>query len=286
MVRALHAAGLEVILGGVVEDDVEDHLEPGGVQRADHLLELADLLPAVARRVLVVRGEISDRLVTPVVAQPARDQRGVVDELVDGQQLDGRDAELGQVIDDGGMRPARDTSPQLLGHVGMQLREPLDVELVDDRVLERRARGSVAAPVELVRAHHRSRHVRRRVVGVLAGHRRMPVARCRRSRARRDRAAAWRDCSGRRGRDPMGRAREIRSASRPGGRRRVPATRIRCRLRAAGGPRCRRRRTGTPRRPRRRSRTRAKSVPSASACAPSGATVIRPPPARGRATAG
>jgi hypothetical protein len=36
-----------VALGGVVVDDVQDHLEALGVQRLDHRLELLHLLPAV-----------------------------------------------------------------------------------------------------------------------------------------------------------------------------------------------------------------------------------------------
>jgi len=57
----------------VVVDDVEQDLEARGVERADHLLELGD---GVARgRVLVVRGEAADRLVAPVVAQAAGDER-------------------------------------------------------------------------------------------------------------------------------------------------------------------------------------------------------------------
>ena len=47
-------------LGGVVEDDVEDHLEARRVQRLHHPLELDDLRPVVARgRVLGVRARRS-----------------------------------------------------------------------------------------------------------------------------------------------------------------------------------------------------------------------------------
>ena len=59
-----------VALGGVVVDDVEDHLDPGLVQRLDHPLELAHLLAAPAGgRVLRVGGEVADRRVAPVVAK-------------------------------------------------------------------------------------------------------------------------------------------------------------------------------------------------------------------------
>jgi hypothetical protein len=63
-----------VTLGGVVEHHVEDDLDPRRVQRVHHRLELVDLaagLPGPDRgRVRLVRGEIADRVVTPVVREP------------------------------------------------------------------------------------------------------------------------------------------------------------------------------------------------------------------------
>ena len=57
-----------VTLGGVVVDDVEDHLEPRVVQPPHHPFELAHLLPALTgAAVLVVGREVRDRVVTPVV---------------------------------------------------------------------------------------------------------------------------------------------------------------------------------------------------------------------------
>ena len=91
-----------VALGGVVVDDVEDHLDAGGVQRLDHRLELGDAGRAPPRDgVAVVRGEEGDRVVAPVVAQAALDEVVVVDELVHRHQLDRRDAERREVVDDG-----------------------------------------------------------------------------------------------------------------------------------------------------------------------------------------
>ena len=67
----------EVIpLGGVVVDDVEDHLEPRAVERLDEALELAHLLAARAGgRVSRVRREEPDRRVAPVVRE-TRARRG------------------------------------------------------------------------------------------------------------------------------------------------------------------------------------------------------------------
>ena len=72
--------------------------------------------PALAdRRVLVVRREEADRVVAPVVAQPAVDEVRVVDELVHGQQLDRRDAEPGEVLDRGRVGEAGVGAAQRLG---------------------------------------------------------------------------------------------------------------------------------------------------------------------------
>ncbi len=73
-------------LAGVVEDDVEDHLEAGVVERLHQIAELVD------RAVPVVRREMGDRVVAPVVAVG-----GV--ELEDRQQLDGCNAEVDEVRD-------------------------------------------------------------------------------------------------------------------------------------------------------------------------------------------
>ena len=107
-----------VALGGVVVDDVEDHLDARLVQRPDHRLELGDLLaPLAGGGVLVVRGEEADRVVAPVVPQPALDEVGVVDELVHGQQLHGGDAEPGEVVDGGGVGQAGVGAALRLGDV-------------------------------------------------------------------------------------------------------------------------------------------------------------------------
>ena len=58
-----------VALGGVVVDDVEDHLDPGAMQRLDHALELAHLIGR--RRVQRMRREVADRRVAPVVRETA-----------------------------------------------------------------------------------------------------------------------------------------------------------------------------------------------------------------------
>jgi hypothetical protein len=89
-----------VALRGVVVDHVEDDLDPLAVQGLDHALELADLLARLARRgVQRVRGEVADRGVAPVVLQALLVEEGLVDDVVDREQLDRRHAELAEVVD-------------------------------------------------------------------------------------------------------------------------------------------------------------------------------------------
>ena len=89
-----------VSLGGVVVDHVEDHLDAGLVECLDHALELTHLLAVGARRCVEgVRCEVADRRVSPVVRKPAIVEEALVGDVVDGEQLDGVDAQLLQVLE-------------------------------------------------------------------------------------------------------------------------------------------------------------------------------------------
>jgi hypothetical protein len=174
-----------VALGGVVVDDVEDHLDPGVVEGAHHALELLHLVPARARRrVPVVRGQVADRVVAPVVAQPLLDEVAVLRELVDREELDGGHAEAREVVDGLGRGQAGVGATQLRGHRRVGGGEPLDVDLVDDRLVPRRAGRPVVGPVEEGADDHRALGVGsavrivRRAVGVaevVAEHGLVPV---------------------------------------------------------------------------------------------------------------
>jgi hypothetical protein len=140
-------------LARVVEDDVEDHLEAGTVERLHEVAELAD------RAVPVVRSEVSDRVVAPVVAV------GRV-ELEHRQELDSRDAEVDQIRDfllqarkGRGPRDAR------VGRGG----EAADVELVDDRLVQRPGERPVALPVVGAEVDDRCAERGRHVVALRAG---------------------------------------------------------------------------------------------------------------------
>ena len=75
----------------MVVDYVEDHLDAGCVQSAHrHPHFVARAVRQIAR----LDGKKSDRIVAPVILQAALDQRAVLHEGVDRQQLDRGDAEI------------------------------------------------------------------------------------------------------------------------------------------------------------------------------------------------
>ena len=126
---------------------------------------LAQLAGGGVRR---VGGEEREGVVAPVVAQPLVEQRAVLDELVDRHQLDGRDAELLEVLGDRRVREAGVRAAQVVGEVGVELGQPLDVGLVDERLVVGDVEAPVTLPVEERVDHDAVRHVGAGVV-VVAG---------------------------------------------------------------------------------------------------------------------
>ena len=156
-----------VALGGVVVHDVEDDLDAGLVQPAHHGLELGDLgAEPRAARVLVVRGEEADGVVAPVVAQALVDQVAVVDELVDRHELERRDAQALEVLDDAVFGQCGVRAAALGRNARVPHGQAAHVRLVDDGLVQRRVRPVIATPVEGHVGHHRARHERRAVVVV------------------------------------------------------------------------------------------------------------------------
>ena len=135
----------------MVVDDVEYDFEAGGVEGLDHLLELGNLSTGVSRRAVAGHGrEVPEGVVATVVGEAAIDEVAVVDEVVDGQEFDGGDTELLEVVDAGFAGEAGVGAAEMLGHHGIALRVALDVHLIDDGVGEWSLRGAVVAPVEVV----------------------------------------------------------------------------------------------------------------------------------------
>jgi hypothetical protein len=152
-----------VALRGVVVDHVEDDLDAGLVHGPHQVLELGDDLFDTPRRIIAVRGEEADRVVSPVVPQAVLHQMLVVHEVMDRHQLDRGDAEPLQVLDDGGVRHARVRALQVVGDLGMTHGEALDVGLVHHGLMPRDAQLPVVAPLEPRAGDHRPRHERRAV---------------------------------------------------------------------------------------------------------------------------
>ena len=190
-----------VAFGRVVVDHVEDHLDPGIVEMAHHLLDLVD---EGRREVARLRREEADGVVAPVVPQSLLDEIAVVDEGMDRQQLDGGDAETADVVDHLVLHEAGEGAAKLLRHGRMLHGEAAQMRLIDDRALPRGLRPALASPGEGRLDDAAFGHEARAValvegeVGIgradrVAEERRIPVAGRRSAAWRRDRAGA---CSG------------------------------------------------------------------------------------------
>ena len=150
VVDAAEAGGRAVAaaLGGVIVDDVEDHLDAGPVQGLDHVAELVQRRLRVAA-VGRLGGEEGERAVAPEVFQPLAGERVdkgglVLVELGDRHEFHRGDSqvfEIGDLFDDpaegaGVFDPGR-------GVTG----EAAHVQFVNDRVLQGDAQRPVALPV-------------------------------------------------------------------------------------------------------------------------------------------
>ena len=127
--------------------------------------------------------EEGDRVVSPVVAQPALDEVVVLDELVHRHQLDRRHAEIVEMLHDRRMGDRGVGAAQFRRDLRVEHRHAADVGFVDDGLVQRCVRRAVVAPVEVRVADDRLRDVTsgvgvvapRRIVELVAEARRVPV---------------------------------------------------------------------------------------------------------------
>ena len=118
-----------------------------------------------------VRGEEAQRGVSPVVGDPAREQRRLVRDRGHRQQLDGRRADAPQVPGDGGVGHPEVGAAVLGRHLGMQHRPSAHVRLDDHRLRPRHVRPRFGEG-HVGRGDHRERHVAERIHGAIdADHR-------------------------------------------------------------------------------------------------------------------
>ena len=159
-----------VAFGGVVINHVEDYLDACLVEGTDHGLEFGDHLAWLfGIGVVMVRGEKAEGVIAPVVAQAQVAQPIVLQELVDGHELDGGDAELLEVVNDGGVRHAGVGTAQFFRHVWVGHSHALDVGFVNDLLVVWNVRAMVAAPVKERVDDHGEHGVAQRIFFVAAG---------------------------------------------------------------------------------------------------------------------
>jgi len=140
-----------VAFGGVIVDDVEKDFDPRLVELFDHFLKflyLATMFFAAVK--LDVWSEEADGIVSPVIGQAFVHEVAVGKELMDGHQLDGRDAELFKIVDDLGMRECGIGAADVFGNSGEAFGEAFDMDFVDDSIIVSDERGFVVLPVERV----------------------------------------------------------------------------------------------------------------------------------------
>ena len=118
-------------LGGVIEYDVQDHLNTRGVQRADHFFELSHLVAGlVAVHVAAMGREKCERVVAPVVfSRRLVAERVKNREFVNRHQLDGRHAERLKIRD---LVDHAQIGSRMFRFARRTARKSTDVHLVDD----------------------------------------------------------------------------------------------------------------------------------------------------------
>ena len=136
VVDAAKRQGRAVLVGfgGMVEDHVENDLEAGGVQGADHCLELGDhRLPVDPRRIARFRREEGERVVAPVIDKTLVRQMPLVEKVAHRQQVDGGDAEPQEMFDHRRGGEAGVGAAQQFGNAGMLPGASLDMRFVENR---------------------------------------------------------------------------------------------------------------------------------------------------------
>src|SRR3954468_1461854 len=123
-----------VALGSMVVDNVKDNLDASIMHLLYERLEPAEPL---CSEIFGMRCEEPDRVIAPVVAQAALNQMVVMDESMDRQKLDRRDAEVAQIGHDRCRREACEGATHGIADLRMAHREPFGVHFIDDGFVPR-----------------------------------------------------------------------------------------------------------------------------------------------------
>ncbi len=152
-----------IAFGGVVVDNIEDDFDAGVMQpRHGRSKCIERSINGVAH----LGREKAQRIVAPVVTQPALDQMPIVDIGVDRQQFQWGGAQTLEVIDHRRCRKAAICAAPSGGHILAKLRQSLNVGFVDDRVLPRDRGSEFFAPGKGFVDDHALRHSTRVVAPV------------------------------------------------------------------------------------------------------------------------
>ena len=119
----------------MIENDVENDLEPRRMQRVDRL---SHFVPAARREPRVGRAE-NDRVIAPCVGQTQSREMPFVDKRVGGHDLDAGDAEIRQMGDRLGMGEAGESPAQGFRDLRIEARERAQVHFIENRPRPRNA---------------------------------------------------------------------------------------------------------------------------------------------------
>src|SRR4029077_12905396 len=148
-----------VAFSRVVVDHIENDFDARFVQAFRHLLEFLHLLADLtARGVFVVWRQIADRIVSPIVPQPALHQMFVMNKLMDGHKFYSRDPQAREMLDGFGMTQSRISPPQLLGDIRLSDRKAFNVRFINYRLVRRCPRMPIIPPIKIWIGHNRFWH--------------------------------------------------------------------------------------------------------------------------------
>ena len=153
-----------IAFAGMIEDDVENDLDPGGVECFDRGLELT---PRIGGAIAGIGQEKAEAVIAPIVRLAPLAQERLVDQPHQWQQFDCGNAEPVQMIGERSRAQAKVAPAISPRYCRMTASQALEMGFVQDRFRPGRARRVIAAPVEIVRPdHHRLDHRWAGITGV------------------------------------------------------------------------------------------------------------------------
>src|SRR5205085_4200278 len=117
----------------MVVDHVQNDLDARAMEGLDHALEFPYMAASNRRGGIAnIGSKKADRIVAPVVGEASILQMFIVDELLNGEQLNGGHSQGKQMVDDGGGGQCSIGSTLRFRDVGVSGREALDVHFIDN----------------------------------------------------------------------------------------------------------------------------------------------------------